>query len=224
MVSCPPISSIERGVPLRCEIGGRGAQVAAHLAELHRDHPGVGQRPEPDRDIDRLGDEVGGAAFEIERDLDVGIEQQELRQLLGQHVDAEAHAGADLQESARLAREAADIGQRLAEVGDDVGAAVEQRLAGQGQRHVAGRALEQAGAEVGLEPGDRAADVGFRQAERAGRRREALQRRDFLEHPQGVEIKHAVLSHFRGIVCPTSATNPVGDRFGVPACTAGRQA
>ena len=96
----------------------------------------------------------------------------------------------------RLAGEAAHIGQGLVEVGDDVGAAFEERLARQGERHVARRALEQASPEVDLEPGDGAADVGFRYAERPRRRREALQRRHLLEHPQGVEIEHAALSLF----------------------------
>ena len=128
----------------------------------------------PNRDVHRLGDKIGGSAFEIEGDIDLWIAQQKLGELLGQDVDPKPHPGADLEDTSRLARQTANVGDRVAEAGDDLGAAVEQRMSGRGQHNVSRGALEQAHAKRALEPGDRAADVRFGQAKRSRRRREAF--------------------------------------------------
>ena len=174
----------------------RRAQVSAHLTELYGHQTRVGQRTEPDGDIDGVTDEIGDASLQVERDVDLRVADKERRQLFGQDIDPKPHARADLQRSARSLGQPAHIVEGFADAGEDVTASTQQRRAGFGQRNFPGRALKQPGSQRGFEASDRSADIRFWQTQSSRGRRETSQRRDFFEHLQMIEIEHRSLSHF----------------------------
>src|SRR4051794_14194292 len=91
---------------------------------------------------------------------------------------------------------ALELGERLElalgrgqAVEDRVGMADEQ-LAGLGQPHPAGGALDEPCAGLGLERGDLAGDGGLREGEDVGRGGERAVRRDLAQDPETADVKH----------------------------------
>ena len=87
-------------------------------------------------------------------------------------------------------------------VEDRVGVADEQ-LAGLGEAHAAGGALDQARAGLGLERGDLARDRGLGERERLGRGGEGAVRGDLAQDPQASDVEHVQSVYQSGtkIIC-----------------------
>ena len=87
-------------------------------------------------------------------------------------------------------------------VEDRVGVADEQ-LAGLGQAHAAGRALDEARAGLGLERGDLAGDGGLGEGERFGGCGEGPGLGDLAQDPEAADVKHdqSVYQSGRKIIC-----------------------
>ena len=166
------------------------------------DAVGVGD----DRDVEVAGgeprDELGRHRLvEAQVDLgELGVEradgERDERRVGGRgRADVEA-AALERAERVELA-----LGRGQA-VEDRVGVA-DQQLAGLGQPHAAGGALDQARAGLGLERGDLARHGGLGEGERLGRGGEGAVRGDLAQDPQASDVKHVQSVYQSGtkIIC-----------------------
>src|SRR4051794_14971887 len=107
---------------------------------------------------------------------------------VGEHADPDVERRGDANRAAGSLAELGDRGARLIEPGDRVARAIVIGAPSVGEAELAGGALEEPHAEIVLEAGDASAHRRFREAERLGRRGEALGLDDADEDGDVVEI------------------------------------
>jgi len=182
----------ERNRPVR-EIAWRSDNnQAADAADIHRHHV-LGHRfDEPYAGIEPAGDNVDESILinDLKPDLRIGREK-----FLNQRQDDKLRAGprcVDPQCSGRARAKAVHLLQRIADVAQRRLQALQEPLAGIGQRHAAGRPVEQADAKPLLQPADRMADGGGGHARLGGGALKAFMAADGSED---VQVRQVGLGH-----------------------------
>ena len=165
----------------RGEIIRRGDDRRDAFAELARDELRGSQRPDPDRDIGALVDEVDHRIGDRDVQLDAGMRRHEARRHRQQEMPAEGDIRVHPQSSARnLAGGDRPLG--LVEIGQHAQGPLVEGRAFLGEHELAGRTHDQPDAEPRLQPGDELADGRGRHPQGARGRREAAELDDAREH------------------------------------------
>ena len=146
----------------------------------------------------------------VEPQLDLGVRLVERAHRERDQRGVGGRGRADVQAAAleRAERLELALGRGQA-VEDHVGVADEQ-LAGLGEAHAAGGALDQARAGLGLERGDLARHRGLGERERLGRGGEGAVRGDLAQDPQASDVKHVQSVYQSGAKIICVYTSPEG--------------
>ena len=144
-----------------------------HRRQLARDHARRQREAAADRGIEAFADDVDPAVVEVPVGQDRRVAGQEVVEQRHQEVAAEGLAHAHLERAGRLVVDPARAGHRGLQRGERTVHLAQEPLAAFGQRQPTRAALEQAHAQIGLEPGHVLADAGWRQPEDARRGGEA---------------------------------------------------
>ena len=155
----------------RRKIGGAGARPERDGRQPTCNQLGVGQRPDPDRDVEVLRQQVDVAVVDAEGHPHLGVAGQELRQHRRQRPHGEGEPHADPQRAPRHADQPGQRSLGLADIVEDAPGMALQQAPGIGQPHVPRRALDQRRAGGRFQLRQRAAGGGLRHAKRAGGRR-----------------------------------------------------
>jgi len=182
-----------------------GRARADHHVERHQpahDQVHVVDAPARQVDVDAFLDQVEVVVGEHQAHVHVGVELDELGDHVGQPARDQPVRRAHAQPPLRVRAVGLQVVERVLGHGHQLGAAVEQHLAGIGQAQRTGGAVEQAHAAARFEFRHIAADRGFRHAERNGRAGEAAPERHFAECFDEIEAVHD------GRIVPASGVGP----------------
>ena len=186
------------------------AQVAgAHAVDLPRqaqragDEAGIHHRAGAQHAVKALAHQVHAALGAAQLQLQRGVARQQLGQARHDHVARHAGGHVDAHPALQAALAVLEHGLQLVQVGQQVLAAFVIGLAVLGELHAPGRAVQQAGAQLGFELLHGRGSAGLGQAQGVGGLGEAGQ----LGHPR--EDAHAL----QGIHC-SSVVNDVIDFAG----------
>ena len=145
--------------------------------------------------VDAFRDEIDRAVAAADLEPDVRVARAEVGQGRRQHVDAERGRHIDAQATSRAAVRVHEPGFQFADVVEDVPDACVVGSAVVGQAHPARRPLQQADAEVLLEPRDVLTDARLRQVERERGRGEAAGIDDLDEQLHREKPIHPCIVH-----------------------------
>ena len=178
------------GLAVAGKVIGRRAAHELRAADPRRHEILAADRADAHRDVEALVDEIDDAVGQLDVEAHVGMALGEFGDRGREIVRAEGDAAGEAQRAAR--HDSSGAGRRfgLVEIGEELYAALVKGAAGLGERKAAGRAVEQARAEVRLELGHVPRHRRHRHAEPVGGAREAAGLDDPGEGIDGVEAVH----------------------------------
>ena len=179
------------------QIVGTGDQRHAAMPQLLRPQPRVAQRPDADRDIGALLDQVDDHVRQRQVHPHAGIARAKTRQQRDQALDPEGGRGVDPQQPARLTPVLAQPRLQLHHVAQQHRhpVAIGRPLARQRQRPR--RPAQQGDAQPLLQPRDRPAHRRRRQPQRLGRIGEAPLAR---HHQERLDVAQPVIHDFNSLL------------------------
>ncbi|MCY1523583.1 hypothetical protein D9M68_584870 [compost metagenome] len=185
------------GRTARGQVGGAGDEaVGARAEQLAGDVPRVGQRAAAEGDVDLLGDQVGLGVTEHELDSHQGVRGQEVGHPgHGEEVE-EIGRGRHAHPAAGFLAASDERLPGLDQPVDRFGALFVKGLPGAGERELAGRSLQQPGAELRLQLLDAPAHGVGRQAQPPAGLGKAAVAHHLHEDGDVVEVEHGEVDSF----------------------------
>ncbi len=170
------------------EVCGRGDQEAGDAAEPPCHQGRIREGGDAERRVEAVADDIDGGIAQMQIDGDLGIFRQEIRQQRRHLSEAKGHRCRE----AHQATGAGGLGERLVlrrlALGQDARRPLRQAAAGVREGETAGGAVEEAGAEAGLDPAHRLGNRGFREAQRRRRPGEGTRLHHLGEDGEAFEI------------------------------------
>jgi len=173
-----------------CEVGRSRHKYHAGGAEAAGDQARIPQPADTDRNVEAFLHRIDDAVRERKLNSEVRIADHEIGQHAAQAARPERHGRVDPQAAFGLVVQARDLRFRLLHFGQNGEAALVVGKPGFGRRDAAGGAVEQAGAEIGFQLGDRFADGRARDAKLSRRFREARRSDDLRESVHRGKLVH----------------------------------